>query len=421
MDLLKQTHRGPAVILLQRALTRAGMLEGAADGIFGPKTFKAVQTFQRVAGLTPDGIAGPRTWRALKPALDRTKRYRLKSGDRPSTVAAQYSITTKELLAANPDAAFISGETLVVPDAGSAVSADIDYSYSVILADISALRVRYPFLGYGTVGKSVRNRDIPVLRFGRGPVRVIYNASHHANEYITSAVLMRFAEELSNAAVNARQFFKMDARRLRSTVSLFLIPMVNPDGVDLVTGALQANTESYRYAESIKGDAPFPAGWKANIRGVDLNNNYPALFEEGYEAKTELGINFPGPRDYTGQKALSEPETSAMAKLTREISPRMTISLHTQGREIYYRFNGITPPNARRIGEAMAASASGYTLADPPGPSYGGYKDWFIQDFRKPGFTLELGSGQNPLPMSAFESIYMETAPMLAAAISGLI
>ncbi len=421
MDIVKLNHRGPVVVLLQRALTRAGIFYDANDGIFGPKTFKAVQTFQRDFGLTSDGIVGPRTWKALKPLLDRTRRYRIKSGDTPASVAAKYGLTDKELLAANPDSAFISGETIVVPDTGSVISSDLAYSHSVMLADISALRVRYPFLGHGTIGKSARKRDIPVLRFGRGPVRIFYNAAHHANEYITTPVLLRFVEELSSSAVNARRFFKMDARRLRGAMSLFLVPMVNPDGADLVTGALQANTEAYRYAESIRGDAPFPLGWKANIRGVDLNNNYPALFEEGYEAKTELGINFPGPRDYTGPKALSEPESSAMARLTREISPDMTIALHTQGREIYYRFNGTEPPNALRIGEAMVASTALYTLADPPGPSYGGYKDWFIQDFRKPGFTIELGSGQNPLPVSEFESVYRESAPMLAAGISQML
>ncbi len=110
-----------------------------------------------------------------------------------------------------------------------------------------------------------------------------------------------------------------------------------------------------------------------------------------------------------------------MARLTREISPDMTIALHTQGREIYYRFNGTEPPNALRIGEAMVASTALYTLADPPGPSYGGYKDWFIQDFRKPGFTIELGSGQNPLPVSEFDSVCRESAPMLAAGISQML
>ncbi len=420
MDLLKLNHRGPSVQLLQRALNRTGMFSNAEDGIFGPKTQRAIQAFQREVGLTADGIAGKRTWAALKPLTDRTRRYRLKSGDTPASVAAQNGLTAAELLAANPNSAFFAGETIVIPAAGSAITADIDYCYSVMIADISALRARYPRLGQGTIGKSALKRDIPALRFGMGPKRLLFNAAHHANEYITAPVLTRFIEELCSAAVNGREFYGLNARGVYGAVSLYVVPMVNPDGVDLVTGALQRDSEAYWRAEAMRGDAPFPSGWKANIRGVDLNNNYPALFQEGYDAKTELGINFPGPRDYTGPNALSEPESYAMTRLTRELSPRLTVSLHTQGREIYYRFNGRTPPRALRIGRAMAAAAEGavYTLADPPGPSYGGYKDWFIQDFNRPGYTLELGFGQNPLPMSDFAQVYEESAPMLAAGIN---
>jgi len=36
-----------------------------AAGIFGPRTFDAVTTFQRIFGLTPDGVVGPITWGRL--------------------------------------------------------------------------------------------------------------------------------------------------------------------------------------------------------------------------------------------------------------------------------------------------------------------------------------------------------------------
>jgi g-D-glutamyl-meso-diaminopimelate peptidase len=49
--------------------------------------------------------------------------------------------------------------------------------------------------------------------------------------------------------------------------------------------------------------------------------------------------------------------------------------------------------------------------------SFAGYKDWFIQEFRKPGFTIELGSGINPLPLSQFDEIYEEVLGVFLASL----
>ena len=65
----------------------------------------------------------------------------------------------------------------------------------------------------------------------------------------------------------------------------------------------------------------------------------------------------------------------------------------------------------------ILASASGYTLDDPDGlASYGGFKDWFIDEFGRPAFTIELGYGENPLPVSDFEPVYSRVEEMLLLA-----
>ena len=58
--------------------------------------------------------------------------------------------------------------------------------------------------------------------------------------------------------------------------------------------------------------------------------------------------------------------------------------------------------------------ASGYTVENVPfNSSFAGYKDWFIQDYNKPGFTIEAGIGQNPLPISQFDEIYKNNLGIL--------
>ena len=109
----------------------------------------------------------------------------------------------------------------------------------------------------------------------------------------------------------------------------------------------------------------------------------------------------------------SEPETRALAELCRRIPFRHAVALHTQGEEIYWRYGDHTPPQSYLMAQVLGA-VSGYAVADPsPTAAHGGFKDWFIDTFRRPAFTLELGRGQNPLPLREFESIYAKAREML--------
>ncbi len=91
----------------------------------------------------------------------------------------------------------------------------------------------------------------------------------------------------------------------------------------------------------------------------------------------------------------------------------LTISYHTQGREIYWQFQNYAPPYAREIGEQFAA-ASGYELTNTVYNSgFAGYKDWFLQNYKRPGYTIESGSGQNPLPINQFNEIYRDNLGIL--------
>lgn len=62
---LKNGSRGDDVKELQRILTKEGFQCGAADGIFGKATKKAVIEYQNSKGLVADGIVGEKTWKAL--------------------------------------------------------------------------------------------------------------------------------------------------------------------------------------------------------------------------------------------------------------------------------------------------------------------------------------------------------------------
>lgn len=274
----------------------------------------------------------------------------------------------------------------------------------------------YPFLRTEVITNTAFQRPVSTLVVGNGPRKVIFSASHHANEWITTLILLKFAEEFAQAIASGGKIYDQDARLLAEKVTVYMVPMVDPDGVDLVVGAIRPGDVQYDLASRLAANypaIPFPEGWKANLLGVDLNLQYPAGWLMAREIKFADGFTRPGPRDYVGRAPLNQLEARALAEYTRYIDPALVLAFHSQGKEIYWQFNDIFVPGAEELGQKMA-QASGYTLANVPYQSgFAGYKDWFIQDFRKPGYTIEVGKGVNPLPLSQFDEIYRDNLPIL--------
>lgn len=281
----------------------------------------------------------------------------------------------------------------------------------------------YPFLRTEVLTQSRYGRPVRTLTIGTGSRKVIYSASHHANEWITTPVILKFIEEYAEALQNGGEIFGIPAREIAERATIYTVPMVNPDGVALVTGEIGPWTPEYERAAAIGADfpaIPFPNGWKANLAGVDLNLQYPAKWLRAREIKFSQGFTRPAPRDYVGRAPLNQPEARALAGYTEYIDPDLVLAYHSQGKEIYWTFLDYQVPGARELGERFA-ELSGYTLAEPaPESSFAGYKDWFIQAFRRPGFTIEVGQGQNPLPIEQFDEIYRDNLGILVTAAMGM-
>lgn len=296
------------------------------------------------------------------------------------------------------------------------VQADVPITSAINQRLIGEIVRTYPFCRTEVITGTVFQRPVSTLVIGNGPRKVLFAASFHANEWITSYVLLKFAEEFARAIASGGRIYDRDAGELAEKVTIYLIPMVNPDGVDLVSGAIATESEQYALATELSENypsIPFPDGWKANLLGVDLNLQYPAGWLRAREIKFSQGFTRPGPRDYVGQAPLNQLESRALAEFTEYIDPELILAYHSQGREIYWQFQDLAVAGAEELGQKMA-DASGYTLANVPYESgFAGYKDWFIQQFRRPGYTIEVGQGVNPLPLSQFDEIYRDNLPIL--------
>ncbi len=302
------------------------------------------------------------------------------------------------------------------------VQTDVPITSQSVTRMIQQLIRTYPFCRSEVLTETVFQRPISTLVVGNGPRKVLFTAAHHANEWITTLVLLKFAEDFAEAIQSGGKIFDQDAKSLAQAVTIYMVPLVNPDGVDLVTGAIREGDGQYdlarQFAENYPA-IPFPDGWKANLLGVDLNLQYPAGWLMAREIKFSQGYTRPGPRDYGGRAPLDQLESRALAGYTEYLDPELILAFHSQGKEIYWQFNDIVVTGAEELGEKMA-QASGYTLANVPYASgFAGYKDWFIQNFRRPGYTIEVGEGVNPLPLSQFPEIYRDNLPILVIAARG--
>jgi len=295
-------------------------------------------------------------------------------------------------------------------------------SSDAVYAEMNRLAGKYSFVKLSEFGKSVMGRPLLYICAGSGDRHIFYSASHHANEWITTPVLLKFMNELFEKSKTGGRIGAYDAADLLRRSTMCFAPLINPDGVDLVLGKI-ASGKYYNAAKNISADypsIPFPLSWKANIEGTDLNLQYPAGWEKAKQIKFAQGFISPAPRDFVGTAPLAAPESRALANFTRSISPDIILALHTQGKEIYWKYDDFEPKGAHELGLKMA-EVSGYTLSEtPPLSDNAGFKDWFIQEYNRPGYTVEMGTGLNPLPLEQFNTIYSDVAPMFAVAAAGI-
>ena len=181
---------GPMVEFLQNILIYLGLYNGEIDGIYGQNTASAVKQFQTQNGLTSDGIVGSRTWRALRPYID-------------------------------------GGLGFIVPT-------NISYSSSILQINLDSLKRLYPFIEITSAGRSILGKNLPVVKIGNGQKEVFYSGAFHANEWISSPLLMKFLADYCYTYSNNLTIFGYNARDLYNYCTIYIMPMVNPDGIGLI-------------------------------------------------------------------------------------------------------------------------------------------------------------------------------------------
>ncbi|GIN85834.1 hypothetical protein J6TS2_22200 [Heyndrickxia sporothermodurans] len=146
---------------------------------------------------------------------------------------------------------------------------------------------------------------------------------------------------------------------------------------------------------------------KANGKGVDLNRQYDADWKHI--------VADPGkPRwsHFKGKAPVTAKETKAMVAFVKKTNPEMSVAYHSAGKILFWNFHQSKSLYKRDLAYAKAiGKLTKYKLVYPgKNPSGGGITDWFISKYKRPSFTLEIGSypGNTNLKVSELKQAWKE-------------
>jgi len=281
------------------------------------------------------------------------------------------------------------------------------YSYEDMVEDANALQSMYPeLIRLGSIGKSVEGRDLMLVEFGHGNRKIFLNGAVHAREYISSTYLMYMIDRYAYAHATGSLWEGYNLKDILSAVTFCIVPMVNPDGVNLV----QNGIDSVKDQEKVAKIPFYPAEittyslWKANINGVDLNRNYPLNW------LVRTPVKGPASSQFKGYIPLSEPESQAVANYLNSSMCWAFISFHTSGEGLYGWDDGNAGfyPQLHSMVTRIIASSGFKKLVDTAETSYGTFAGYVRKTYLKPTLTVELCKyiKVHPYPDEDFDSVW---------------
>lgn len=283
-----------------------------------------------------------------------------------------------------------------------AVETTRPYSYEILKQDISEIQHTYNKAEVKSIGKTHFGRTIYGIKLGEGKRSIVLIGAHHGREWMTSMLLMKKLESYAKAYQNQTDFGTFSTEILND-VSIWFIPMLNPDGV-----TIQQNTiEKFPYHHqkhliSMNEGLDNFERWKANGLGVDLNRQYPAGWKE-----LNHQPGFPSYQFYKGRKPLEAKEVKVLIQFIRKINPVIAVAYHSSGEEVFWNYhNGEHLYRDKQIAKKVS-KLTGYKLGKPPKQATGGgFTDWFITHYSRPAMTIEISPlvGETSPPLCVFET-----------------
>ncbi len=266
--------------------------------------------------------------------------------------------------------------TIAFSNAAIVKIASQKYTYAQMKQQMKMLKNKYSdYCEMTEIGSSVKGHSLYDFTIGSPDAdsSVLVVGTMHAREYICATVLMQEIEYyLSN--YNCMIGGMKPADVLENT-QIHYVVMANPDGVEI-------SQKSY-------------ARWKSNARGVDLNRNFPT--------KKFVSGGTKGAEGYSGKKALSEPESRAIAVLTVKLKTKQklqgVINYHAMGRIIYGSCSSKKIAKDTKTMYQIAKRETNYIAAPESSKTKspgGQYREYVMYLLGIPSITIEVGKTWAP-------------------------
>ena len=281
------------------------------------------------------------------------------------------------------------------------------YSHEFVVNDANKLAKMYPeIIKVGSIGQSVEGRDLVLIEFGKGDKKIFVCGTHHAREYISTTYLMYAIDRFAYMYKTGMNETEYDIRTILDNVTFCIVPMVNPDGVNLVQNGINAvqNPEKVAAMKITEGKENGYRAWKANINGVDPNWNYD---KDWYKSREKASS--PASTGYNGTEPATEPETRAVSAYVDSQPFEAYLSMHTQGKLLYWAEDVTNPTN---LG-AIIQKDTGFSLIREDTPKKlsgvgGSFFDYVFRKYGKATMTVELCNyiGPKPYPDASFDKVW---------------
>ena len=265
-----------------------------------------------------------------------------------------------------------------------------------------------------SIGKSAEGRDIMGIRLGRGDTEIIMTGSTHACEYFTSDYLMYVIDRYAVGYFEDERVGDVSYRDILDKVTFLIIPMVNPDGVNIALHGPDAAKDPDKIKSMTLADGGYDE-WKSNANGVDINRNFPYNWNPEYASEDK-----PASKYYPGPYPASEPETQAVMAFFEKTDYALHIDFHIHGEVIFWKDNGefrrqdLLEPLIEELYKVTGYEDAGEIDVE----EFGGFlENYACNTFHKPGFTLELATNV-PYDASGFDSAVNDgvyRTPLIAA------
>ena len=291
-----------------------------------------------------------------------------------------------------------------------------NYYYEDMLADTQTLSLLYPELfTYDSLGTTADGRELMHYVVGSPDAekQVFINAGTHAREYLTCQLVMKQMAVYLGKVYGYEYYGDVSYRDMWEHVAVHVVPMVNPDGIVISQKGLDGLWhEEIRQTvldiaamDGTDANEYYLQTWKANALGTDLNRNFDAYWEEYNDP-----VGHPSSSHYKGEYPGSAVESQALMTLTENSSFLRTISYHTQGQVIYWRFYNIDLiyEEAASFTAALSNETGYYPWDEYETVDPAGYSDYGIYRALVPSVTMECGYGEPPYMQEQFPQIWEE-------------